>query len=80
MSGFDLGESYLSFKTSDLEGLAREILSPAILEKAMSAALDEMERQLEINFAKRQGQWRPLLEAPNCNVCARAMGQPHPSL
>jgi hypothetical protein len=33
MSGFDLGESYLTFKTSDLEGLAREILSPAYLRR-----------------------------------------------
>jgi hypothetical protein len=62
-SGFDLGESFLSFKTSDLEGLAREILSPAVLEKAMSAALDEIERQLKENFTKRQGNWEPLAKS-----------------
>lgn len=60
MSGFDLGEDYLTFKISDLEGIAREILSPAILEKAMSAALDETEVQLKANFESRQGEWKPL--------------------
>jgi endonuclease V-like protein UPF0215 family len=60
MSGFDLGESYLTFNVSDLEGIAREILSPAVLAKAMSAALDEIEAQLKMNFQARQGQWKPL--------------------
>jgi hypothetical protein len=60
MSGFDLGGSYLTFNISDLEGIAREILSPAVLAKAMSSALDEIEVQLKMNFQARQGQWKPL--------------------
>jgi hypothetical protein len=63
MSGFDLGEAFLTFKISDLEGIAREILSPAVLEKAMSAALDEVEVQLKENFANRQGDWTPLAKS-----------------
>jgi hypothetical protein len=80
MNGFDLGESYLSFKTSDLEGLAREILSPAVLEKAMSAALDEMERQLEINFAKRQGEWKPLARSTQLQRLRQGYGPTSPIL
>jgi hypothetical protein len=60
MSGFELDIDYLSFKISDLEGLAREILSPQILEKAMHAALNEVENSMKINFTERQGEWKPL--------------------
>jgi hypothetical protein len=80
MSGFDLGESYLSFKSSDLEGLAREILSPAILAKAMSAALDEMERQLKTNFEKRQGEWKPLAKSTQLQRLSQGYGPTSPIL
>jgi hypothetical protein len=57
---FELDIDYLSFKISDLEGLAREILSPQVLEKAMHAALDEVENSMKQNFTEKQGEWKPL--------------------
>jgi hypothetical protein len=80
MSNFDLGESYLSFNTSDLEGLAREILSPAILEKAMSTALDEMENQLKVNFDKKQGSWKPLAKSTQRQRLSQGYGPTSPIL
>lgn len=56
----DLDLDYLSFKISDLEGVASQLLSPQVLEKAMSAALDEVELQLRQNFLVRQSEWKPL--------------------
>jgi hypothetical protein len=80
MSGFDLGKAYLSFKPSDLEGLAREILSPAILQKAMAAALDEIERQLNINFDKRQANWKPLAKSTQRQRLSQGYGPTSPIL
>jgi hypothetical protein len=80
MSGFDLEIDYLSFKISDLEGLARQILSPEVLKGAMSAALDEMESQVKANFTLRQGQWKPLAQLTQLQRLRQGYGPQSPIL
>ncbi|MBA3829896.1 MAG: hypothetical protein H0X33_13230 [Taibaiella sp.] len=77
---FDLGKSYLTFKTSDLEALARELLSDSVLEKAMSSALDEIERLLGENFESRQSEWKPLARSTQLQRLGQGYGPTSPIL